>query len=376
MPERMKRLWGEQDAGEVEMGGERMTGRGKHGLRAAAVLLGAMILLSGCAGARESDAVSNAMLAIGDRDFEGAVKTLEAAEKDGEHSRSLFRALGIAEMGMGDYQSAAEYLEKALTKSSGIPDDCDFDINFYLASCYFKLGRNEDARDVYNAILAMRPESVEGHRLRATVDLAEGDADAADADFRKAIELAPTDFDGMIAAYETMKSYGQEEKGQAYLKEALDKSASMSDYDKGRMYYYLGDYDSAKASLEKAGKAENGSYRTTLLLGQTYEALGSHDYAADTYEKYLAGDQTHAEIYNQLGLCRLQLNNPKAALTAFQTGEKITGNTIMQSLRFNEIVAYERLGDFEKAAALIESYLKQYPEDTEAQREAIFLRTR
>ena len=133
MPERMKRLWGEQDAGEVEMGGERMTGRGKHGLRAAAVLLGAMILLSGCAGARESDAVSNAMLAIGDRDFEGAVKTLEAAEKDGEHSRSLFRALGIAEMGMGDYQSAAEYLEKALTKSSGIPDDCDFDINFYLA---------------------------------------------------------------------------------------------------------------------------------------------------------------------------------------------------------------------------------------------------
>ena len=355
MPERMKRLWGEQDAGEVEMGGERMTGRGKHGLRAAAVLLGAMILLSGCAGARESDAVSNAMLAIGDRDFEGAVKTLEAAEKDGEHSRSLFRALGIAEMGMGDYQSAAEYLEKALTKSSGIPDDCDFDINFYLA---------------------MRPESVEGHRLRATVDLAEGDADAADADFRKAIELAPTDFDGMIAAYETMKSYGQEEKGQAYLKEALDKSASMSDYDKGRMYYYLGDYDSAKASLEKAGKAENGSYRTTLLLGQTYEALGSHDYAADTYEKYLASDQTHAEIYNQLGLCRLQLNNPKAALTAFQTGEKITGNTIMQSLRFNEIVAYERLGDFEKAAALIESYLKQYPEDTEAQREAIFLRTR
>ena len=222
----------------------------------------------------------------------------------------------------------------------------------------------------------MRPESVEGHRLRATVDLAEGDADAADADFRKAIELAPTDFDGMIAAYETMKSYGQEEKGQAYLKEALDKSASMSDYDKGRMYYYLGDYDSAKASLEKAGKAENGSYRTTLLLGQTYEALGSHDYAADTYEKYLASDQTHAEIYNQLGLCRLQLNNPKAALTAFQTGEKITGNTIMQSLRFNEIVAYERLGDFEKAAALIESYLKQYPEDTEAQREAIFLRTR
>ncbi len=326
-----------------------MTGRGRRGLCAAAVLLGAMVLLSGCAGVRESDAVSNAMLAIGDRDFEGAVKTLEAAEKDGEHSRSLFRALGIAEMGMGDYESAAGYLEKALTKSSGIPDDCDFE---------------------------MRPESVEGHRLRATVDLAEGDADAADADFRKAIELAPTDFDGMITAYETMKSYGQEEKGQAYLKEALDKPASMSDYDKGRMYYYLGDYDSAKASLEKAGKSENGSYRTTLLLGQTYEALGSHDYAADTYEKYLAGDQTHAEIYNQLGLCRLQLNNPKAALTAFQTGEKITGNAIMQSLRFNEIVAYERLGDFEKAATLIESYLKQYPEDTEAQREAIFLRTR
>lgn len=340
------------------------------------ILLAAALSLSGCGMGAESDAVSDAMLAIADRDFTGAQETLKEAQQKGENSRSLLRALGIAEMGAGDYESAAGNLEKALTKSSGIPDDCDFDINFYLATCYFKLGRLEDARNVYTAILTLRPDSVEGHRLRATVDLAEGDTDAADADFDKAIELAPDDYDGIISSYQTMVNYGYEEKGQAYLKKALDGASSISDYDKGRLYYYLGDYDNAKSCLESAKTAENGSYRTTLLLGETYEALGSLDYAADTYESYLKSDQTHAEIYNQLGLCRLKMGNAEAALTAFQTGENIQGNTIQQSLRYNEIIAYEALGNFDKAKSLMESYIGQYPEDTDAQREYTFLKTR
>ena len=38
----------------------------------------------------------------------------------------------------------------------------------------------------------------------------------------------------------------------------------------------------------------------------------------------------------------------------------------------NEIVAYENLRDFGKAASLLESYLKTYPDDTTAKREYEF----
>lgn len=72
----------------------------------------------------------------------------------------------------------------------------------------------------------------------------------------------------------------------------------------------------------------------------------------------------------------MQMEDYEAALTAFQEGMKVENCPCMQSLRFNEIVAYEYLGEFEKAKVLMESYLLTYPDDEEAKREQEFLKTR
>jgi TolA-binding protein len=48
----------------------------------------------------------------------------------------------------------------------------------------------------------------------------------------------------------------------------------------------------------------------------------------------------------------------------------------MQDLLYNEIVAYEKLGQFSKAEEMMQSYLKSYPDDQDAQREQLFLQTR
>ena len=50
--------------------------------------------------------------------------------------------------------------------------------------------------------------------------------------------------------------------------------------------------------------------------------------------------------------------------------------TIMQTLKFNEIVTYERLGEYQTAATLMGSYLSTYPDDEVAKREYSFLKTR
>ena len=52
------------------------------------------------------------------------------------------------------------------------------------------------------------------------------------------------------------------------------------------------------------------------------------------------------------------------------------GSQIMQTLRFNEIVAYEYLGQFDQARLKMEEYLTAYPDDAKAQREYEFLQTR
>lgn len=64
------------------------------------------------------------------------------------------------------------------------------------------------------------------------------------------------------------------------------------------------------------------------------------------------------------------------ALEAFQAGKQIEGNSLMQTLSFNEIVAYEYLQDYQKAAVLLKAYLQNYPDDQTAIREQQFLSTR
>ncbi len=66
----------------------------------------------------------------------------------------------------------------------------------------------------------------------------------------------------------------------------------------------------------------------------------------------------------------------RKALEAFDAGMQIEDNEIRQKLAFNEIVAYEYLGEYQKAAVLLEDYLKNYPDDETAKREQQFLSTR
>ena len=64
------------------------------------------------------------------------------------------------------------------------------------------------------------------------------------------------------------------------------------------------------------------------------------------------------------------------ALEAFQTGKRMENATMLQTLSFNEIVAYEHLGEFKQAYELMGTYLKNYPDDEQAKREYEFLSTR
>ena len=49
---------------------------------------------------------------------------------------------------------------------------------------------------------------------------------------------------------------------------------------------------------------------------------------------------------------------------------------VLQEMRFNQIVCYEKLGDWENAKTKIAEYIQVYPDDADAQREAKFLETR
>lgn len=330
-------------------------------------------LFSGCMQSKNPN-VDAGMQALQELDYQTAMDCFELAEENGENVRLIARGRGIACIGMTDYANGAAYLEKALKTSDGIIQDFDYDVNYYLAVAYLKSEQPEKAEGVYNAIIALRKNDTDSYYLRGTVRLALNHFEGAKADFDTVLKLEPQNYDRIIQIYEALSQYGYEETGREYLTNALNGADRMSAYDKGRIYYYLGEYQNAYLSLEEAkntGKAE-----AYLYLGKAYEATGDYNYASTVYNSYIAKDASNARIYNQLGLCEMKKGDYQAALAAFQSGMQIEGNEIMQTLQFNEIVAYEYLHDYQQAEVLMDHYLKSYPDDTQAQREYEFLLTR
>lgn len=344
---------------------------GKYIYLAAGILLAAV--LAGCGQSEEN--TSKAMQLIQALNYQSALEALDKAEENGENIRLIERARGIAYMGLTDYGSAIEAFEAALAESRGLIQDVDFDLNYYLAAAYTKNMEYTKAEEIYDAVLALRPEAEDAYFLRGNVRMHLGNYNDAIKDFEKVIEMDPQNYDRLIEIYQVLDFYGCGNIGQEYLRAALaSNDKQMDKYDSGRIYYYLGEYQDAYLALEEA--KEKGSAESCLYLGRAYEATGDYNYAANVYSSYLSREEGTAEMYNQLGLCQIQRGQYDKALEAFQTGMKMEDASLMQTLSFNEVVAYEYLGEYEQARELLENYLKNYPDDRNAEREYMFLSTR
>lgn len=330
-------------------------------------------LFCGCAG-KEQPNVDAGMQALKELDYQTAMNCFQLAEENGEDKRQIARGRGIASIGMTDYQSGVSYLEEALKTSNGMLQEFDYDVNYYLAAAYMKSNQPEKAEGVYNAILALRKNETESYYLRGTVRLALKHFEEAKTDFDTVLKLEPQNYDRVIQIYEALSQNGYEDAGKGYLNNALSAADKMNAYDRGRLYFYLGEYQSAYLSLEEA--KETGKAEAYLYLGRAYEATGDYNYASSVYNSYIAKDNSNPKIYNQLGICEMKRGNYQDALTAFQAGMQIKENDIMQILQFNEIVAYEYLQNYTQAEVLMDNYLKTYPDDVQAQREYQFLLTR
>ena len=314
------------------------------------------------------------MQSIENSDYEGALAYFEQAEEKGEDTELLLRGRGIAKMGMSDYSGAVEDLREALNASGGKVSNAEYDTAFYLATALFKDGKPEEAIEMYTAILDFEESNPDAYFLRGKAELSMDMYDEASKDFERAISYKSTDPNLYINIYECMEARGYADEAKGYLKTAMELK-NINEYQKGVLYYWLGDYDNAKGCLESANDSK-GDPNVILYLGRTYEALGDKSYAASLYSSYLKNNPEDANICNQLGMCQLDNGEYGEALAAFQQGIAVPNNEIMQSLKYNEIIAYEYLSNFKQASLLMEAYLKAYPSDEAAKREYIFLKSR
>ncbi len=335
-------------------------------------------LLTGCGSFTGRHNIDSGFAYIDSHEYDNALESFEHAKDAGEDECLFRRGMGIALLKSGEFEQAAQELLASLAADEGIIDDMDFDTNFYLAEAYLELGEYSKAKEVYDAILNLHSKDSSAYYLRGVAELASGSHDNAYSDFSKAIALNPKDYSMIIMIYKSLDEYGYGDEGISILQTALDKGRDfMSNYERGQISYYLGNNADAQSYLEAArSERDQEKEPVVLLLGQTGEKQGDYNYAISVYKTYISENPTSAKVYNQLGMCQIKQGDYEGAVASFQSGLSIGDKDIEQSLMLNEITAYEYMGEFNLAAALMTTYLQDYPEDEAALRENIFLSTR
>ena len=140
-----------------------------------------------------------------------------------------------------------------------------------------------------------------------------------------------------------------------------------------------GNYEDAAAAFQEAVDEDSQDAEGWRGLGLARWEQKDYEGALEAFQSVLdnGGDKT-GELYNLMGCCAMQLDNPKEALNYFRLGMEAddVSDEMMQEMRFNEIAAYEQSGDMESAKSKLEDYTADYPDDEKAAKEAEFLETR
>lgn len=78
----------------------------------------------------------------------------------------------------------------------------------------------------------------------------------------------------------------------------------------------------------------------------------------------------------EYGVCLEKVGRYAEAAAAFATGIALNDRTVDAQLRFNEVNALEKMGQWQVAYEKMQEYVTKYPEDEAAAKELIFLESR
>lgn len=341
--------------------------------RILAVCMGAA-LLAGCGGEKKN-IYEQAEEALAQGNYQEALEGYETSAAGDYKVQESLRGAGIAKLRLGAFQEAVDYFTRALEhgKTGG---SLDQDILSYRAEAELRAGLTEDAMADCQTLASDYSMNGDTYFLTGSVALAMDAYDEAASNFEQAYGEEP-DYEMALRIYQIYEERDMEADGTRYLEAVLETAPKNArDYcERGRIYYYMEDYENARKELMKA--SEKGSAEAELLLGMVCLAQGDTAAARSMYQDYLnLEESSKAPGYNGMALCDLADGDPDSALANIASGLESAEIDEMQELLFNEIVAYEKKLDFATAYAKAQEYIKMYPDDGEAQKELVFLKSR
>lgn len=331
-------------------------------------------MLCGCGASEKQQIYEQAGKDLDQGSYSYALSGFETSIQNQVHPEMSYRGAGICCLRLGRYEEAVSYLTSALG-CENVSKALQKDLLSYRATALLRQGLLEEAMEDCHQLAAAWELSADGYFLTGQVALAMDSYTEAFSNFEQALE-ADDSYDRAIQIYEVYVDKDMEADGTWFLEQSLLKEAkSAQDFcDRGRIYYYMDDYENARNELIEAQQRD--SAESCLLLGMVYMAMEDYSNARAMYTQYIDEEGDSAKGYNGLALCDMAQKNYPSALAHIQEGIPVASTEELQSLLFNEIVIYERQLDFTTARQKAQEYAQMFPEDAQAARELTFLRTR
>lgn len=306
--------------------------------------------------------------------YEIALEEYETSVAAGVKPAQSYRGAGVAQMKLGNYEDAITNFNNALACDK-VGRKLKKDILSYRAAAYLKIKAYNEAMTDCQTLAESYDMDADLYFLTGKVALAMDSYEEAGSDFEQAYGEDAT-YDRAIQIYGAYLEKDMEADGTRYLEAALSGTAknAQDHYDRGRVYYYMEDYDNAADELKKAIDSDNTE--ALALLGMVYMDQGDSENARTMFQKYVSQADNGAKGFNGLALCDMEAGDYDSALSNITSGIQTADGEEMQNLLFNEIAVYEKKLDFQTALQKAQEYLELYPEDKTVKKELAFLKTR
>jgi len=347
-----------------------------------------------------------------------AIQEAENSIKIDENNLEAHRLLGsiyyqiIRNEETGRQTGSSEYLKKAIQEYEKICqlDPTDTNSLLILSLLYRYDGASDKAIANAKRLLEIAPSSESGLTTLAQIYTDQGNTNEAISVFKKALEVNPNSpriLEQLAFAYLQLKDYKSSietyrqaialddenldlRKGFAYtlLENNQDAQAESeflkileADPDDGNSHFRLGqiyrkrkEYDKALSELTKASSLLVGNLEVSFSLASLYEELGKFEKAEERFQQLLkltekpAGTYASGEIQNRTiflthaGYVCEQLEKYPQAITYFSEIKTLSADNASKSDSY-VIDTYRTAKQLDKALALAEKGLKEYPDD-------------
>ncbi len=282
----------------------------------------------------------------------------------------------INSIGAGDYQTALNNLNEALSFANGYVTEREVDICFYKGAVQYLLGDTAGALETYSALIDYNNEDPYAYYMRGNLYLKEKETELALSDYKTATKISDKDYELYIQIYENLDASGLRDNGLEFLNMALEiegNSASQLQW-RGRIYMILDQYEAAIRVLSSS--VEKGNNEANIYLAQAYKESGEIEKSKEILSAFAQQSNTTASGMLVLGDLYMEDGSYDQAYETYEAALALEDDTYHKQILKNEIGALEYAGRYQEALDKANAYILEYPADTDVLREIVFLETR